>query len=318
MATGDLTLGQLALDGSDFRLPISEERYQQLRDALNGLEKTYAFEDKLAMLVENYVEYELALLTVSAQDTVGLHRTIDDFLQKKRGINRHLSNLLAMGRQYRDQNKKHIEPLLEGTGTSFTASIATSKKNNLAHRVVEALRNYVQHYDLGVHVLTIGGAWIDDNHGQVRRHYTSATLDLDHLERDGEFDKDLIRELRNEPSVPDITLLIRQYISEIAAVHKKVRVALESKADGWRLAIQSALDDYKSVAPSTNLIGVCVFREDSGSFARMLDVDLGIADRLRLIQDQNPCPLNLGPACTSSEIVKQKWKKGNRPWTSVS
>jgi hypothetical protein len=55
-----LALGRWVIGAPEI-LPISEERHQHLRAAMDGLWTMLGFEDKFAMLVDNLVEFRIRL-----------------------------------------------------------------------------------------------------------------------------------------------------------------------------------------------------------------------------------------------------------------
>lgn len=67
----------------------------------------------------------------------------------------------------------------------------------LGYRVMEALRNYVQHRGLPLHSITVGGGWIDTEEGRRRKEKTTLYLNVDTLAEDKDFKKDVLDELRS-------------------------------------------------------------------------------------------------------------------------
>ncbi|MGE3251435.1 MAG: hypothetical protein AB7L26_14455 [Hyphomonadaceae bacterium] len=309
-----LALGRWVL-GAPENLPISEERHQSLRDAMHGIRTILSFEDKFAMIIDNLVEFEFGLLRVSAIHSVRPFQTHGDFFGQKRDLNRHLTNLLSTTRQYLDQNHKHIEPLLGGTEVSFKKRTNDEYDGSLAYRTMELLRNYVQHRDLGVHIMTVDGSWIDieDEEKKKLRNRTTAFLDLDHLSIGGDLSKKelgVIEDLRGCPHQPDIPLLTREYVAAVARIHKSVRKALKPTVDTWKAIVGKAIDDYSAAFPGVDVVGLSVmWRHPDRTGTKLLDVFPEPMDRLEAVQKINWCPTNLGREYVSSEYVPTKWKK---------
>lgn len=309
-----LALGRWVL-GAPENLPISAERHQSLREAMDGIRSVLGFEDKFAMTIDNLVEFEFGLLRISTIRSVRPLQTHDDFFSHKRELNRHLTNLLSTTRQYLDQNHKHIEPLLDGTEASFKTRTNEEYDGSLAYRTMELLRNYVQHRDLGVHIMTVDGSWIDveDDEKKKLRNRTTAFLDLDHLCIGGDLSKKelgVIEELRSRPHQPDIPLLTREYVAALARIHKSVRKALKPKVDRWRALVRQAIDDYGAAFPGVGVVGLCVmWRHPDRTGTKLLDVFPEPMDRLEKVEKINWCPTSLGRGYVSSEYIPTKWKE---------
>ena len=282
---------------------------------MDGVRTVLGFEDKFAMMIDNLVDFELVLLRASSAQSVRPFQPNNDLFSRKRDLNRHLTNLLSTTRQYLDQNHKHIEPLLDGTGVSFKKRTNEEYDASLAYRSMELLRNYVQHRDLGIHTMNLDSSWIDIEEGdkQRLRFRTSALLDLDHVASGGDLTKkeeSVIQELRDQPFQPDISILIREYVAALARIHKSVRDALTPKVDAWKAEIVKAVGDYVAAFPEKKVFGLCVlWRHANRTGTKLLEVFLEPVDRLEKIEMLNRCPTNLGRAYVSSEYVPLKWKK---------
>jgi hypothetical protein len=180
---------------------------------------------------------------------------------------------------------------------------------------MELLRNYVQHRDLGVHTLTLDRSWIEtdeEKKGKLRCR-TTVLLDLDYLMIGGCLNnkqQGVIKELRDQPFQPDIPLLLREYVTALARIHKTVRLALKLKVDEWKAEVRQAISDYATAFPGVSVVGLCVMhRHADYTGTKLLDVFAEPIDCLDKVEQLNWCPADLSKTYVSSEYVPLKWKR---------
>ena len=280
---------------------------------MDGIHIALGFEDTYSMILDNLLDLELALLRISATEMVRYSFDDADFFDQKRGLNRHLTNLLSTTRQYLDMTNRHVSPVLPDGAALFRTLTGDAFDASLAYRAMDTLRNYVQHRDLGVHTMTISGSWIGDLGSASRslRYTTSVYLDLDHLENDGGFaekGRRIFQELRNEPSKPDVTRLVRTFIGGLAGIHAALRSALEGNLVVWRAEVRDAIQEFGTQFPGESTLGLAVATVRPGMFRDAhYDVFEGPVERLSRLQRINSCPTNLGRTYVSSEFIAEPW-----------
>ncbi len=291
-------------------LEIDFGRAKLIQDAMNSIHDVISFEDKFAMLIENYVEYELSLLKICLLSEVRQRDVYDDFLGQRREINRTLSNLLGSCRQYLDQNSKHIEPHLNKADASFITLKRQQYDAHLSYRLMEGLRNYVQHRDLAAHRLSIGTRWVEDS--GLRKSTVSVTLNLETLRSDRAMKTAVLDELEGLQFAPDVTLMMREYVASLSIIHSEVRKALIPQLETWTLIVQAAISDYRKISDSKSMLGLSVVKKKAdGIIEKVIDVFHDPIDRLQRLQLFNYCPTRLASAYVSSEYVPQKKPKPN-------
>ena len=111
-------------------------------------------EEKYDLLVQNYLEFEITLLEITARDMVRFHQDYHLLHQERNMIDRRLANLLSVGRIYVDHTKQYVNRILtEEAGGEFDVSAAFSRQydSRFGYRCMEALRNHVLHRGFVVH-----------------------------------------------------------------------------------------------------------------------------------------------------------------------
>lgn len=290
-------------------IPIDQTRRVALEKADEGILVMLGFEDRYAMVIDNLMDLERHLFDWSLIDMLRPMAGFDELFDHKRDANRFLGNLLSACRQYIDQTHHRVGPYLATTGLTTQSALSEQYDAHLSFRVMEALRNYVQHEDLGVHTVSIGGSWIESSGSKVRRYVVSIGIDLDHLSKATKFKAKVLAELKALPAVPDLKQIIREYISALATAHKKMRDALKPQVQGWLSAIEAAFTDVQKAYPDEKLNGLAVFEQQAdGTRLQLLDISREPAARLHRLQRTNQTTLNLGPAYASTEALAPKKK----------
>ena len=97
-----------AVIGCDLFVEISETEYQAISNAKDCLFEALYLEQKLDIVIENYLEFEMELLASSTRHMV--HRNTDYHWLQEEGnrINRRVVNLLSAGRLYSDHSMHHL------------------------------------------------------------------------------------------------------------------------------------------------------------------------------------------------------------------
>lgn len=303
---GELGLGPWHL-ATKAAIPIDQARRTALQQAEDGILAMLGFEDRYAMVIDNLMDLERHLFNWSLIDMLRPMEGFEELFDHKRDANRFFGNLLSSCRQYIDQTHHHVGPYLATTGLTSEAALSEQYDAHLSFRVMEALRNYVQHEDLGVHTVSIGGGWIESSGGKVRRYVVSIGIDLDHLGKATKFKAKVLAELKTLPAIPDLKQIIREYISALATAHKKMRDTLKPQLDQWRSEMEAAFADVQKAYPSEELHRLAVFEQNAdGARTKLLDLGREPTARLDRLQRINQTTLNLGPAYASTEALPPK------------
>lgn len=284
-------------------IAIDQARLSALQAAEDGILAMLSFEDRYAMIIDNLMDLERHLFNWSLIDMLRPMQGFDELFDHKRDANRFLGNLLSACRQYIDQTHHHIGPYLVGTALTTQSAFSEQYDAHLSYRVMEALRNYVQHEDLGVHTVSIGGSWIENR--TLRRYTVSMALDLDHLSKATRFKKSVFDELKEPSALPDLKQIIREYVSGLSTAHKKISDTLKPQVVTWVADTQRAFADVEAAHPDEKINGLAVFSEDETGFRTpLLEISREPSARLARLQRSNKTTLNLGPAFASAEALE--------------
>ena len=155
-------LTRMVLDSSSF-LTITQEEFEALSEAKTGHLSVLFIEEKFDLLAENYLEFEDAMLGSTNRHMVHKDQDYEWFQVERNLFNRRLVNLLSACRSYVDYAKHHVHVVLPGDqAASDKLEAAFSKHYDalLGYRVMEALRNFVQHRGFPIHAVSYSGKWV--------------------------------------------------------------------------------------------------------------------------------------------------------------
>jgi hypothetical protein len=250
-------------NGQENLTEITKDQFDNIKTAKENLVNLLYIEDKFNFIVENFFELEHDILKVTLNKVYFPNYTVDWSLSVSdiHLINRRLINLLTTTKLYLDQITHDINMITHGI-PELTELIKKTTNyhydNVLGYRVMEALRNYVQHRGLPVHVLSYNSKRIDENQleGNIEtEHSISPMIRLDDLERDGKFKRTVLNELKqlgeNKINLKNNT---REYIESLFQIQKFLRDTLNVDVQKWETIINNAISIHTSKYSDVKMI----------------------------------------------------------------
>ncbi|MHA4866181.1 hypothetical protein ACXZ1M_00590 [Duganella sp. PWIR1] len=210
-------------------VPISKESFDKITLARDCLMQLVVIEEKFDFVVEN-----LATLEKAVHDAERLMKTLPiatvEFQLAKSDINRHVANLVALGRMFIDQSLVHVDKLNTLVGeTLFDLAAARSRQYDarLGYRVIYELRNYMLHKASAVHLVEFhprkkydsGGAMSIEHKVFV---YTSAA----ELVEDKKFKPRVAAQLAEIGDHHNLVDMARDYVAGLWDAQLEFRIAL--------------------------------------------------------------------------------------------
>jgi 5-keto 4-deoxyuronate isomerase len=132
---------------------ISHEYFETLKSKKEFLIEALFVEEKFNLVLENYSEFELELLGNSVRNMLFHDFEWSSGVNDIHSINRRIINLLTTCRLYMDQVCHNIHTIY-GSGSAQAIAFKTQSSNEydsvFGYRVMEAMRNYVQHRGLPI------------------------------------------------------------------------------------------------------------------------------------------------------------------------
>ena len=232
----------MAAIGQFPRLDIDESSFVAIRDSLSILRHALAIEEKYEIVVRNFIELEREVLSVAVEDSL---RSGDVYLQSfetRSSLNVRVVNFLTSVRLYLDQLPGHLRRCISCDDSSETVKALKREQYDsvFEYRFMEALRNYVQHNGVPVHLVVFGASRPEFDQKYVE-HSLRFCAKKEHLALDKKFKRSVLHEM---PEKVWLGAASRTYFGCICRIHMAVRAMVKSASDQSRAILDKNISDY--------------------------------------------------------------------------
>ncbi|MGB2822726.1 MAG: hypothetical protein WBF17_17210 [Phycisphaerae bacterium] len=228
--------------GCQQSVDLTPEKYAEAKKAKEQLLVALSIEEKLNLVLENYAEFEEELQGLTLRQLIFSDGDWSSFIGELQTVNRRLANLLSACRLYIDQIKHEISALYGFDSAQYQAlgqAFSAEYDGYLGYRVLEALRNHVQHRSLPVHNLTYNGSREEKPNRMLCRHACTPSLSIARIKEEGNFKAQVLAELEGDDDLVDLKPLVREYVTSIGRVHQGLRQRMHSDVEAWEEVIHS-------------------------------------------------------------------------------
>lgn len=301
---------KLVADFSGF-IEVKESEFLQIREARKDLFELLFLEEKIDLVTENYYEYENELLSIASR--MAIFRDDDYFSasQQRNIISRRIINLLTACRMYLDQSMHHIKNIY-GENSEVLLKIEEEKSrqydNVLGFRVMEALRNYVQHRGSPIQSIRLSYKKIRSEEQFKLSHTVIPLVKISALEDDKKFKKTILKELRSIQNTDelDVRSLIREYVEAIGKIHEKIREVVRTDMEKWESVFNSATERFQNeFGSSVSLSGLVIVAEnEDGAWKEKYIIFKDFIERRKSLERKNWSFNNLHKTFASNEIIE--------------
>lgn len=288
--------------GSFPEIEISNEQFQSLYQSAEVLKAAMAIEEKYELVISNFLDLEKDSLAVSSDYMVRRSNNYSEFFDIRSTFNRRIVNLLTSTKLYIDQIQQHVKTCNPELTACVKNEFSREYDTLFEYRFMEALRNYVQHRGLAVHLVSHPAKWIEDDESLLEfqtKIYTQKT----NLEGDKAFKKSVALEM---PDKVELILSSRKYISAISRVHSFIRSNIDTVVKSSRDLIESTINQYQDINDGES-IGLCaVSFEADGRLDNIIErVPLFLSwDDVRIeLTNRNRCISNLEKRYVSGKCL---------------
>ena len=147
-------------------IEIEEKEYVRYLQALSALSEALYLEEKFDFVIGDYSEYVEELLILGARNMIYPNQFLSKAHEERRIICRRIVNLLSACKLYLDQIIHHLSNIY-GSDSEQIALVIEEKSNQydnlLGYRVMEALRNHVQHRGYPIHTIKYSSRLVEDH-----------------------------------------------------------------------------------------------------------------------------------------------------------
>lgn len=288
------SLHALVLDGNP-ELPLDEKEFNDLKQAKVCLNAALALEENYDLLLGNYRELELEVISAAVTDMTAMSHEYKDFFEIRTAINRRVVNLLSATRMYLDQYPQSLKKI----GASPEAAKAACSKaydDFFEYRFMEALRNHAQHEGLAVHGVTMGGRWLPPDEPK-HLQFSIVPYALKAALEDSDFKKKVLAECPDKvPLIP----AARIHVGGISSVHKKVRDLIAPFVSKARHLVEAAISRHETEAKK-RYSGIAAIEKENGVVVEKVPLFVEWDDVRQKLLERNHSVENLAKRFVTSQ-----------------
>jgi hypothetical protein len=292
--------------GSVATVEISEQEHDALRAAKTFLLDALFIEQKFDLLIENYLETEQELLASTARYM--LHGDTDArwFSLERALINRRVVNLLTVCRGYIDHVRGVARRLLDAASAEdLVAEFSRCYDNTLGYRLMEALRNHVQHRGFPIHVLEYSSSLIEDDARNRFRNEVAIYTKTTYLS-DGNFKASVLVELESLGGRVDLKPLMRDYVGCLATIHERYRSAIAPPIKERENAFTAATNRFSQSFPAEpSLKGLAAVAIDGANVSDEIYLSVEFLDHRCELESKNRIFANLARRFVSGSTTRK-------------
>ena len=235
-----------ALGAKDY-VPLTRAEFAAIQNAKRLLLLALAIEEKLDVLVGNYRELEHELLTIAVDYSV-FRGDFEAQIGEINTINRRLLNYLSATRQYRDQSKHAFGAHYGRRSPEYqilTDAVEAERSTSLGYRVMEALRDYVQHRDAPCHMMVFNNRPDDSTTPHHIEHVAIPMVSTEELADDPRFDREVLRDLeqvKDDRGYAEWMPFVREQIDAFGRIHKTARGIVDSEISSAATLIEKWIE----------------------------------------------------------------------------
>lgn len=242
-------------------MSIQEDEFTALRVSMNCLIHSLYIEEKYDFIIQNRIALEDALDRCS-----DLPNEMQAYRYAKSEINRHFANILTTTRLYIDQGTRYgkkLDRLFSEPRVNFKSRLSQQYDARLGYRVMEALRNFVQHRGDAVHQVTFctHKEYVQNQMTLVKR--TDTYLDPLELRAEKKFKASVLNELESLSSRLTAQTLLMDYLDGLRVVHEEFRVSTKEKNSEAHECILNTIKRYGLT--EADVIGLQAIEENNQS-----------------------------------------------------
>jgi hypothetical protein len=300
-ASGYLKVGAASLG-------ISESRYSEIKLAKATCIFALEVEEKYALLLDNFFEFEGELLKLAEALAIWPNHDHEKSMLGRLAIDRRLVNLLTACRLYLDQTDHGISKLY-GNPSNELADIKKFKgalyDANDGYRLMEALRNHVQHSGLPVHVISHSRSLLKGKVPNYNQYVVVPQTRPETLAENEGFKPSVLAELRLRGKEVDLRRPVRDYIGCMVTLHEKIRATLNAKVAQDRAIYELAAAEYSTINGHAVKFPHLIQVNEDSTFKEQIALVTEFLDYYDSLRKRNQVNPQLANSCASNSVQER-------------
>lgn len=303
LEASNYTLTRSAL-GQHPRIPITRAEYEDIQRATDFVHAVTDIERPFDLVIRSYIEFEKSLSNSAINHMI---RLIDDrivFLHEMQEHLMRLATLLTTCRMYLDQTDKSLKSAPLNTlelATPFSQAKSRQYDESFSYRLLEALRNFVQHQGQGIHQLTHRAGWVGENEERRILFSTDVFVDPTALHR-ADINAKFRTELTAYQDRLDLRVHARHYVERLGSIQADIRSWLGRSLSDAKAKILTKIEIFEALDPNRDSIGlVAAEKRSDGTLHSEIHLMRNSLRYLDALQTTNGTLVNLSKRYATSE-----------------
>jgi hypothetical protein len=270
---------------------IAKERYDSVNRAKNFCLLAMGFEERFQLVLDNFHEWEMTLLNQAHHFLLWKATDHNAAMQDRLSLDRHLVNLLSSMRLYLDHTDHGLSTMF-GNPSDQLESIKKFKgtlyDKHLGYRLLEALRNHVQHCGLPVHSISYNQSRVET----LKKHVfvqslVQPRLDFNELASNHGFKASVLKEIQQLGEKIDLRPFAREYISCLIELHYQIRNKVSDVITQNRQIYAAAIKEYSTIDAKVIKHSWLQCSDDLGAITEKVELFLELLDRYDALYQRN-------------------------------
>jgi len=226
---------------------IEATEYEEVKKCQDLCCLVLLFEERFQLALDNFHEWETELLEQAHSALLWNANDFATAMQNRLKLDRRFVNLLSSLRLYLDQSDHNISKIC-GEESKELKQIKEFKNwlydNHFGFRLLEALRNHVQHSSLPLSTISYGSRRVESKDGFYIQFFVAPKISQEELSENKKFNKRVLGELDNQKDYSDLRLAAREYIYCLTQLHTQIRGTLRESFSNLRGSYESAIERH--------------------------------------------------------------------------
>ncbi len=286
------------------QIEIQQDEFGDIETAMTTCNVALDLEEKLHILIENYLDFEKHLLGLSIERAVRPHVTWPKGKNDMTNSARHLNNVLSAAKLLIDHTPQDLARALGKESSALEETKRARSRifdTSLAYRCMEKLRNSMQHKSLSVHGFVYPDALDQDSPSRARVFGAFPQL-FPALLRQDEKLKRLVQELGDLGDSIPLAPMVREYVEGLATVQEDVvRRSLAEAVQAADALVEATEDRGKKHFGDAS--SLCAVEIEGKRWRRKATVFGEPIGRRRALEQLNCLFKGLGRRCVRSDAT---------------
>jgi hypothetical protein len=228
---------------------IDENRYEAVKRAKYVCVVALGFEEKLSLLLGNFFDLEKELLVLAEASLIWTGRNLAESMEERLTLDRRVVNFLTACRLYLDQTEHSISGLF-GNPSKELERVKAFRRNlydeHAGYRLMEALRNHVQHAELPVNTISYNFSRIRGTGPDYFQYTVIPQSEVKTLAENDKFKGKVLDEIKASGARVDLRGPMREYVSCLYKLHELLRTVMAPVLKDARFAYESSVNEFST------------------------------------------------------------------------